>query len=76
MAEIEAFIWYDADGNITACGTPHPSAVRRVEPIASADREVLRLKVLEEEIDRLHETHYIDVGKHMLVPRRTTTADG
>jgi hypothetical protein len=35
MAEVDVFVWYDSDGNITAIGTPHPDRVASVHPIAS-----------------------------------------
>ncbi len=35
MAEVDVFVWYDSDGNITAIGTPHPDRVASVHPIAA-----------------------------------------
>lgn len=35
MAEVDVFVWYDSDGNITAIGTPHPDRLASVHPIAA-----------------------------------------
>lgn len=35
MAEVDVFVWYDGDGNITAIGTPHRDRVASVHPIAA-----------------------------------------
>lgn len=68
MVDIDVFVWHDADGSITAVGTPHPSIIDRVKPIAITDRWVLHLKVPEHYIEQLHATHRIDVLKGVLVP--------
>jgi len=68
MAEVDAFIWYDPEGNIIGCGIPHPAIARRVEPIAADDR-VLRIKLSEDTAATLHETHYVDVSRRELTRR-------
>ena len=74
MAEIDVFVWHDKDGNITAVGVPHPDVVGRVQPVAPEGHGSLHLKVPEAQVDRLHETHRIDVAKRAIVPRyRGTT---
>lgn len=75
MAEIDAFVWHDSDGNITAVGTPHPEMIGRVRPIAAAERGVLQLKVDESRLDRLHETYRIDVERRALTPRRPAASE-
>jgi hypothetical protein len=70
VTEIEVFVWHDRQGNITAVGTPHPSIAGRVKPLAAAERDVLLVKVREHEIQRLHETHYVDVIARTLAPRQ------
>jgi len=71
MHDIDVFIWYDADGQITAVGSPHPSAVSRVKPFPSAEREVLHVTMENKDrsdLKQLHKTHRIDVVKRALVP--------
>jgi hypothetical protein len=68
MTEVEVFVWHDSDGNITATGTPHPDMVERILPIAGKDRSVLPIKVDSSDIDKLHETHRVDVKRRVLVP--------
>ena len=73
MQDIDVFVWYDADGNITAVGTPNPAAGSRVEPRSSADRDVLQLTMGENDrgnLKQLHMTHRVDVAKRVLVPRQ------
>jgi hypothetical protein len=69
MAEIDVFVWHDNDGNITAVGVPHPDVVGRVQSIAPAGHGALHLRVPEGHLERLHETHQIDVAKRVVVPR-------
>lgn len=74
-----AHIWYDAKGEILAVGqVPDPSvqygpdgAVIRhtVLPLGTPNHSVIEVDVGGENLERLHETHCIDVRNRMLVPK-------
>jgi len=68
MAEVDVFVWYDSDGNITAIGTPHPDRVASVHPIAAKDRDVLRVRLDASRLERLHETYRVDIAGRGLTP--------
>lgn len=69
MTNIDVFVWHDTDGNITAVGTPHPSVIGKVTPLAATERSVIHLNVPENSIKHLHKTHYINVVEGKLVQR-------
>ena len=69
MTDIEAFIWHDLDGNITAVGHLVGESQRKVEPLTSDGRRVVKLTVAAEQLATLHLTHSIDVKKAALSPR-------
>lgn len=74
-----AHIWYDAKGEILAVGqVPEPSlndgpvgaAIRRtVQPLGMPNHSIIEVDVGGENLERLHETHCIDVRNRMLVPK-------
>ena len=74
-----AHIWFDAKGEILAVGqVPDPTendgtdraVVRRtVQPLGASNHSVIEVDVGGENLERLHETHCIDVRTRMLVPK-------
>jgi hypothetical protein len=69
MGEMEALVWHDADGNITAVGYQAAGSDKVIEPVASDDRSVLTLTVADEHLPDLHLTHCIDVENAAIIPR-------
>jgi hypothetical protein len=70
MSEIDVFVWHDSDGKITAVGVPHPDMVGKVQSIARSGHGAVCVRVPEEHLKRLHETHQIDVERGVVTPRR------
>ena len=60
MADVEAFVWHDQDGNIKAVGHAVGDAKRDVVPLAVDGREVLKLTTPQEHLATLHLTHTVD----------------
>lgn len=69
MAETEAFVWHDLDGNITAVGHQMPGSERIIEPIVSDDRRVLKLRIATEYLAELHLTHVVDIENAKITRR-------
>jgi hypothetical protein len=68
MANVDALIWHDLDGNITAVGYV-VGEDKKVEPLISDGRRVLKSSVEEEHLATLHLTHSVDVEKARLLAR-------
>ncbi len=68
MADVEAFVWHDRQGNITAVGRP-TETTKKVEPLVHGERRVLKLSVAYEHLRTLHMTHKIDVARGSLTRR-------
>jgi hypothetical protein len=74
MNEVEAFVWHDQDGNITAVGRPVAGSEEKVHPLVHGDRRVLKLSVSDEYLPALPFTHKIDVTKGTLIRREPESA--
>jgi hypothetical protein len=70
MAEIDAFVWHDLRGNITAVGYVVGESKEQVEPLVHGDRRVLRTPLTEEQLSSIHLTHAVDPIKGTLAPRK------
>jgi len=69
-------IWYDKAGNIVGWGYAPAGPIALVAtPLAEADLEVLSLSMPEDELDRLHETHRVDLESRELERRRDGESD-
>jgi hypothetical protein len=68
MADVEAFVWHDPQGNITAVGRPTNHS-KKMHPVVHGDRNVIKLSVAQEHLQTLHLTHKIDVAKGALARR-------
>jgi hypothetical protein len=68
MTDIEAFVWHDRDGTITAVGHAVGGSARIVEPLAGEGQQILKLTVDEEQLGTLHLTHSVDVDNARLIP--------
>jgi hypothetical protein len=70
VVDVEAFVWHDADGNITAVGHAVPgSSDRVVEPLPLEGRGVLRLTMEEKSLSTLHLTHRVDDSRMNVIER-------
>jgi len=67
--EHEVHVWHDPSGRIVAWG--HTSEGTKVKlkaiPIATAGHAVLTLRVQQQDLPILHETHRVDVAAKKLV---------
>ena len=70
MTDVDVFVWYDADGTITAVGHVVPGQADKVEPLAGENQRVLKLRMGVDTLGTLHETHAVDPHKGVLCPRR------
>jgi hypothetical protein len=68
------YVWYDAEGTITALGYAPEQADRKrqVIPRTAAARYVLETEIAVDVLAKLHETHCVDVQQKVLIadPRR------
>ena len=60
--EKEISIWYDRNGRIVAWGHLNPEApiALNAVPLTASGHEALTVKLSEEHLPELHETHYVD----------------
>jgi hypothetical protein len=62
---VNVHVWYDATGTIVAVGrviaSGDSSRVLGAVPVAREDREVLEADIGDDVVQRLHETHRVDV---------------
>jgi len=69
-------VWHDAEGKILAVGSPATAAGPDVEivavPLAQGEVGVLEVEVEHHAVDRLHESHRVDVSAGELRPRSTS----
>jgi hypothetical protein len=70
MADVDVFVWYDSNGNITAVGHVIAGQAEKVEPLAGENQKVLKLRMGVEGLGTLRETHTVDPHKGVLCPRR------
>jgi hypothetical protein len=70
MAEVQAFVWHDQNGNITAVGQPTPGMAEKIQPLVHGNRHVLKLSIPHEYLSTLHLTHKIDLARGKLAPRK------
>jgi hypothetical protein len=75
MADVDAYVWHDQHGNITAVGRPVSNS-KRVEPLAHGSRRVVKLSVAQEHLRSLHLTHTVDVRSGKLLARGPTPPSG
>jgi hypothetical protein len=69
VPDVDVFVWHDFDGNITAVGHVAAGHARKIEPLVIGNQKVLKLRRGHEQLDTLHLTHIVDVGKGTLSPR-------
>jgi hypothetical protein len=61
MAEQDVFIWHNLDGTIVAVGRAAHGLEERIEPIAAPHQRVLRMRVPQDHVASLHQTHRVDL---------------
>lgn len=69
MANVEAFIWHDAQGKIVAVGHAIAGSEEPIQPRAQPNHKVLKLHLPEEHLPSLHLTHSVDVERGTLSTR-------
>jgi len=70
MANVEAFIWHDAQGNIVSVGHVIAGTGESIQPMSKPDHQILKLQLPEEHLQSLHLTHSVNVKRRELCPRR------
>lgn len=70
--EKEVSIWYNREGRIVAWGHLNPNAPISLNaiPLTESGHESLTLKVPEQHLGDLHETHYVDANARQLAKKR------
>jgi hypothetical protein len=64
-------IWHDREGKIIAVGKPAKHMVERVVPKpANKNQFVISTDVEDDEIKKIHQTHFVDVAKSQLKPKK------
>ena len=64
---MKAHIWYGPGGQILAVGSIQDDVMLSPESDAEGV-EIIEVEVTEEQLQRLHETHKVDVNSRTLVP--------
>jgi hypothetical protein len=69
--EKETSIWYNREGRIVAWGHLNPKAPVTLNaiPLAESGHEILTLKISEQHLGDLHETHYVDTNARQLAKK-------
>jgi hypothetical protein len=65
-------IWYDKAGNIVAWGHVSESAPIQIKakPLAEGDQGVITVRLSDNELRTLHESHYVEPGSKQLARRK------
>lgn len=74
MTDVDAFIWFDAEGSICAVGHVTEGSVESIEPVAKEGHRIHRTRLARERLDELHLTHRIDPARLELVERGPSAA--
>lgn len=74
MTEVDAFIWFDAEGRICAVGHVTEGSAESIEPVAKEGHRIHRTRLARERLDELHLTHRIDPARLELVERGPSAA--
>jgi len=69
MSRVAIHVWHTPEGQIVAIGQPAETSDVNVVPISERGHTVLATDVDEHVIEKLHETHVVDVQRGVLVPR-------
>jgi hypothetical protein len=64
MATMNAHVWHDVTGRITAVG--HPVGGAKCVPLGNENQSVLEVQVDEKDLAQLHETHSVDSARRSL----------
>jgi hypothetical protein len=74
MPDVDAFVWHDFDGNITAVGHVVAGSAKKIEPLARNNQKVFKVRMDKENLNTLHLTHAVDVERGALYPRDNRNA--
>jgi hypothetical protein len=69
MSRVAIHVWHTPEGRIVAIGRPGKAASVEVTPVGERGHTVLATDVDESTVEKLHETHVVDVQRAVLVPR-------
>jgi hypothetical protein len=72
MSRVTIHVWHTPDGQIVAIGRPGKASNLKdvqVTPISERGHTVFATDVDEHTIEKLHETHVVDIKRGVLVPR-------
>jgi hypothetical protein len=65
MAKILIHVWHSVTGEILAIG--RPMGWSKCIPVCSDGQAVLETEIEEDQIEKLHQTHLVDVGRRALI---------
>jgi hypothetical protein len=65
MSKVNIHVWHTNDGQIVAIGRPVSN--HKVVPIAKGNHSVMETEVDEVHIEKLHQTHRVDLKQKILV---------
>jgi hypothetical protein len=71
--EKEVSIWYDRNGRIIAWGhlVPKAPVALNAVPLVGPGHEALTVKLSEQHLAELHETHYVDCDAKRVVKKKS-----
>jgi len=74
MTDVDAFIWFDAEGRICAVGHVAEGSAESIEPLAREGHQIHRARLPRERLRTLHLTHRIDRARLELVEQGPSAA--
>ena len=65
MAKVKVFVWHNLTGDIVAIGQAVDTA--KCVPVSGKNESVLEAEIEETQLQKLHETHMVDIAAGTLV---------
>lgn len=66
MANVKIHVWHNAVGEIVAVGRPLDD---QCLPLGAPDQPVIETEIEEEHVERLHQTHVVDIHRRAMLRR-------
>jgi hypothetical protein len=69
MSKVTVHVWHTPDGQIVAIGRPGKASSVKIIPLSERGHTVCATDVEGYTIEKLHETHVVDIQRGDLAPR-------
>jgi hypothetical protein len=71
MSKVHVHVWHTNEGQIIAIGRPGNAPKYKAVPISVQGHSILETDVNEADVQKLHQTHVVDVHKKTLIKRKS-----